>query len=154
MIFELVAEGIAYWDEETDPENPGWMLKYLGEGWEEVTTPAPAFYHLGMNQNAETIHEMIRETARWEYYKLDKNFKTTIEWPEAIQMKEYFVVVVNSDSKDTFAAETIKDAIAAANPDLGDNLGIYLVKAKDAGAARLSYKEEDRVFDALWSKSD
>ena len=50
---------------------------------------------------------------------------------------EYFVVRVNRDSSDTFAASSLDEAVEAAQPDSGDRLEYVRVAAIDAGAARI-----------------
>lgn len=49
----------------------------------------------------------------------------------------YYVVRVNQDSRDTFAATDLQEAIDAAQPDDGDFLQYCTRWSTDAGAARL-----------------
>lgn len=48
------------------------------------------------------------------------------------------MVVVNGDALDSHAHEKLSEALSLANPDDGSRVTVYLVEAKDAGAARLN----------------
>lgn len=64
-------------------------------------------------------------------------------------MKEYYVVVVSSDPKDSFASETIEGALELAQLDGRETFHVYKTKADDPGWARLGYTIKDFLFTAI-----
>lgn len=57
----------AVWDTDSDPSNPGWVVKVQetidGETTWQTYAPAPTVYHLPRTADQKRI---VRETAKWE----------------------------------------------------------------------------------------
>lgn len=66
----------------------------------------------------------------------------TASGQEKTAMK-YFVVRVDGDPGDTYAAETLDRALELAAPDAGSKIEVAEVEADDAGAARLMPSDDD-----------
>lgn len=58
----------AYWDTETNSEDPGWLVKTQPD--DKVFAPAPYWYHLEQDAHHWEISEMIYDTLAW-HTKLD-----------------------------------------------------------------------------------
>lgn len=55
-------------------------------------------------------------------------------------MPDFFVVRIDDDPQDSYAALTFAEALGLAAPDCGNVVAVAMVQAPDAGAARLSSK--------------
>lgn len=62
--------------------------------------------------------------------------KTTLKCP--VGAKRFTVLRINQDDRDTFAARSYEAARAAANPDRGSRIDVFVTCARDAGEARLA----------------
>ena len=65
----------AVWDDNSDPSNPGWVVKirYQDEGHgerEEVFAPHPQYYHLPRSASRAEKIQMIKATLSWERFQL------------------------------------------------------------------------------------
>lgn len=60
--------------------------------------------------------------------------------------KRFNVVRVNGDSSDTHAGRSFQQAMASAQPDRGSKVDVFIVCARDAGAARLKRGVMTRSF--------
>lgn len=64
-------------------------------------------------------------------------YKGAIYREAAGAVQTFHVIRVNRDKKDIFAATTLDEAMDLANPDPKDTVETSMVRAKDAGEARL-----------------
>jgi hypothetical protein len=62
---------------------------------------------------------------------------------------KFFVVRINGDDSDTFAATSKEGALEMAMPDEGDKVEVRVVNAKDAGAARLMFSKGKAVKESV-----